>query len=59
MLQFIHCKKCGVLKLVGIDGRRIYPEGGGGTLKEPLKTRIKCSNCGTWCKIENSTEAVK
>ena len=47
MLQFIHCKKCGVLKLVGIDGRRIYPEGGGGTLKEPLKTRIKCFYYGS------------
>ena len=54
-LQFIECSQCDALKLVGVVGRRIqvYKNGGGGTLKEPLKDEIPCPDCGNMCLVEN------
>jgi hypothetical protein len=65
-LQTIHCDKCDISWLVGIDDKDITDKGSGGKTfiafgNDEIKSAPKisktkpCKKCGKLCKVESST----
>jgi len=65
-IQSIHCNKCDISWLVGIDGKDITDKGGGGKNfiafgKDEIESAPKisktkpCKKCGKLCKVKSST----